>query len=141
MAVQPTWNVVIQTNLPTKVATDVTAGQLSKFVAGEQTQSAICGAGETPNGCFTKDVVIADEAEGGFADTQVARSPSIVVCVAAAAITSLDVLVKAAAAGAVTPVTADLDVVAGRPLTTQATVGGLVAIDTTLMGSIYGATP
>jgi len=140
MSLKQGWKIHESTNLAVDILADVSEGEVGKIIAAvapstEPTAEA-AGAGDMPAGVFSRDM---DYSEGETR-TELVRGPSIVVVATAAAITDLDVPVMVAAAGTCTPVTADQDIILGKPLNLQATVGGDVKIDLTLMGSYYALT-
>jgi hypothetical protein len=117
------------------VAGDV-AKQTVAVISSAATRPATvttAGAGEVPYGVFEETV---DYSEDG-GRTSVIRN-GIVMLTAAAAITDVNVPLKAAASGQVTPVTANNDVIVGKALYT-ADSGDIIAVDLKLMGSYYGA--
>lgn len=126
------WKIDENRSVPVTISADVAEGQIGKLTA--EGVAAICGAGEMPAGVFPEDRDVSE----GETETQLVRA-NIGVSAAAAAVSSLTTPVKAAAAGTVTPCTTDQDIIVGMPLNAQATVGGDVKIDLTLMGSYYAA--
>ena len=132
MATLPGWKIDHKKSIAVDSASDVSEGQVGKLTAVDTAD--VCGAGEMPAGVFPRDVDISEDG----ARTELVRG-DVAVCIAAAAISSLTTPVKAAASGTVTPCTTDQDIIVGMPLTTQATVGGYVLVDLSLMGSYYAA--
>ena len=132
MATRKDWKIDHSKDLAGTFAADVSEGQVIKLTA-ERTFD-VAGAGDIPAGVAFRDVDISEDGAKG----EIMRS-HIAVIPCAAAITDITLPVKVAAAGTCTPVTADLDVILGKPLNLQSTVGGDVAVDLTLMGSFYGS--
>jgi hypothetical protein len=129
MANSQGWKVDFDSAIPiTSFDADITEGQVLKLT-GIATAD-VCGAGEVPVGVAYRDFSSGDSGE--------AIAKHVAVCYAAASITVNDLL-KSAAAGQVTPVTADQDVIVGRALSTQTTVNGAVSVDLSLLGTYYAA--
>ncbi len=128
MATAKGWVINHNKSIPVTMAAAITEGQVLKLT-GEGTAD-VCGAGDTPAGVAQRAFASGDNGEIVKGD--------IAVLYGAAAIT-VGALLMAAAAGTVTPVTANNDIIVGRALSTQATVGAQVSVDLALLGSYYGA--
>lgn len=85
---------------------------------------AIAGAGDLAAGIVSEDLDISEYGARGVYHTK-----GTMVALCAAAITDLDVPLKAAADGAVTPATSDKDYYVGFPKALQPTVGGEVEFE------------
>jgi len=131
MATQPGWKINHDKSIPVTLAADVTEGQVGKITALDTAD--VCGAGAVPRGVFARDV---DISEDGTRSELV--TGDIAVCKIAAAVTNIALPVMSAAAGTVTPVTANNDIIVGYPLTLQSTVGGYILVDLSALGTFYG---
>jgi hypothetical protein len=134
MATKKGWKINYDTNIAVTVASDVSEGEVMKWTSEGVAET--CGAGEMPAGVAIEDRDVSE----GETSTSLARGPSIAVVAAAAAVTDLMIPLKVAASGTCTPCTADQDIILGMPLALQATVGGDVPVDLTLMGTYYATT-
>jgi len=130
MATQPGWKINYNTTIPVTLAADVSECQVGKLTA--LNTADVCGDGDVPRGVYSRDV---DISEDGTRSELV--TGDVAVCLCAAAITDITKPVKAAAAGTITPVTTDKDIIVGYPITLQATVGGYVLVDLKTLGTFY----
>lgn len=125
------WKIDHQESIPVTIAVDVTEGLVGKLTAADT--AALCGAGETPAGFFQRTIDVSE----GVTRTELVKGPQCIGRVAAAV--AINEYVMTAASGTVTPVTANNDIIVGRALAAQSTVGGFVPLDTSMFGSFYGA--
>jgi len=125
------WKIEHDANIPVDVAVDVTIGQVGKITA--EGIGDVCGAGEVPRGVYFRTVDISVD---GTRAELMTKGTALVTC--AAAITDITLPVMAAAAGTVTPVTANNDIIVGMPLNT-ALINESVSIDLAPLGTFYGA--
>ncbi len=129
MAKAQGWKLDLTSAIPiTSFDATITEGQVLKL-SGEGTAD-VCGAGEVPIGVAYRAFASGDPGE--------AVTKHVAVCYAAASIAAGELL-KSAAAGQVTPVASDQDVIVGRALNAQTTTGGDVAVDLSLLGTYYAA--
>lgn len=133
MAVIPGYKINHEKSLPVTLSEDVTQWQIGKLTAVDT--AAVCGAGEMPAGVFPETVDISEDGTS----LELVRG-DFIPCLAAAAITNINVPLTTAASGTVTPCTTDQQPIVGKPITLQSTVGGLVLVDLTLLGSYYATT-
>ncbi len=132
MAVTYGWKINYEKNIPVTLAADVSEGQVGKLTGADTAD--VCGSGDVPRGVFFRDVDISEDGTNGEMMTA-----DFAVCTVAAAVSSITLPLKAAAAGTVTPVTANNDIIVGFPMNLQATTGGQVLVDLSQIGTFYGA--
>jgi hypothetical protein len=133
MAVIPGYKINHAKSTPVDLSEDVTQWQVGKWSALDT--AAVAGAGEMPAGIFPESVDISEDGTR----LELVRG-DLVPCIVAAAVSDLDVPLTTAASGTVTPCTTDQDPIVGKPITLQSTVGGLVLVDLSLLGSYYATT-
>lgn len=132
MALLPGWKIDYCKSVAVDLAADVSEGQVLKLTAANTAD--VCGAGDVPAGLASRDVDISEDGTR----SELVRG-DIGVAIVAAAITDITLPVKAAADGTVTPCTTNNDIIVGKPLTLQSTVGGYVLLDLSTLGTYYGA--
>jgi hypothetical protein len=131
MAISRGWIIDHRFNIPVTLSEDVTEGQIGKLTA--EGAASVCTSGDQPAGVFFRTVDISEDGTAGELMTR-----GIARCLCGGTIV-MNTPVKADDAGAVTPCTAEGDIIIGYPLNAEDTAGAYVSIDLAALGATYHA--